>query len=186
MVALNRLTGHSPGFFSVYSLPPNQAVSVEAQLKINARRKQTPPPRDVAALIMKKSRALLADGAPPPQQHAQLGVGAAWNASHIVDGSVGLIVTSPPFLDVVQYAGDNWLRNWFAGIDESRVNIAMHRTEDAWAQMVRACFIEFARVVSPGGHVAFEVGEVRGGKICWSALYGAQSRVSPSNASLCW
>ena len=25
MVALNRLTGHSPGFFSVYTLPPNQA-----------------------------------------------------------------------------------------------------------------------------------------------------------------
>ena len=23
MVALNRLTGHSPGFFSVYTLPPN-------------------------------------------------------------------------------------------------------------------------------------------------------------------
>lgn len=177
MVALNRLTGHSPGFFSVYSLPPNQAVSVEAQLKINARRKQTPSPRDVAALIMKKSRALLADGAPPTQRHAQLGVGEAWNAPHIADSSVRLIVTSPPFLDVVQYAGDNWLRNWFAGVDESRVNIAMHRTEDAWAQMVRACFIEFSRVVAPRGHVAFEVGEVRGGKvllerIVWRAVEG--------------
>src|ERR1700736_2124284 len=30
MVAVNRLTGHSPGFFSVYTLPPNQAVSVPA------------------------------------------------------------------------------------------------------------------------------------------------------------
>lgn len=27
MVALGRLTGHSPGFFSVYTLPPNQAVT---------------------------------------------------------------------------------------------------------------------------------------------------------------
>ena len=35
MVAINRLTGHSPGFFSVYTLPPNQAVSAEAQRKIN-------------------------------------------------------------------------------------------------------------------------------------------------------
>jgi hypothetical protein len=35
MVAVNRLTGHSPGFFSVYTLPPNQAVSVKAQQKIN-------------------------------------------------------------------------------------------------------------------------------------------------------
>src|SRR4029077_13837914 len=32
MVATNRLTGHSPGFFSVYTLPPNQAVSPENQV----------------------------------------------------------------------------------------------------------------------------------------------------------
>jgi len=51
MVAINRLTGHSPGFFSVYTLPPNQAVSVESQVKINASRGQTPPPRDVGKLI---------------------------------------------------------------------------------------------------------------------------------------
>ena len=43
MVATNRLTGHSPGFFSVYTLPPNQAVSITAQRKINADRDQTPP-----------------------------------------------------------------------------------------------------------------------------------------------
>ena len=30
MVAINRLTGHSAGFFSVYTLPPNQAVSVDS------------------------------------------------------------------------------------------------------------------------------------------------------------
>ncbi|HWI12792.1 MAG TPA: DNA methyltransferase, partial [Burkholderiales bacterium] len=29
MVATNRLTGHSPGFFSVYTLPPNQATTPE-------------------------------------------------------------------------------------------------------------------------------------------------------------
>src|SRR5207302_7948493 len=41
LVALNRLTGHSPGFFSVYTLPPNQAVSVRSQEKINLKRQQT-------------------------------------------------------------------------------------------------------------------------------------------------
>jgi hypothetical protein len=47
LVALNRLTGHSAGFFSVYTLPPNQAVSVKSQRKINADRHQTPPRRNV-------------------------------------------------------------------------------------------------------------------------------------------
>ena len=35
MVATNRLTGHSKGFFSVYTLPPNQAITAERQIKIN-------------------------------------------------------------------------------------------------------------------------------------------------------
>ena len=61
MVAVNRLTGHSPGFFSVYTLPPNQAVSLESQRKINSRRAQTPQPRDVRQLILNKTRSLLKD-----------------------------------------------------------------------------------------------------------------------------
>ena len=60
MVATNRLTGHSPGFFSVYTLPPNQAASVRSQRRINARRNQAPPDRNVAALILRKTRSLLA------------------------------------------------------------------------------------------------------------------------------
>ena len=68
MVALNRLTGHSPGFFSVYTLPPNQAVSAESQRKINQARKQEPPRRDVTQLILKKSRQLLGDVTPAVRQ----------------------------------------------------------------------------------------------------------------------
>src|SRR5438093_7598309 len=61
MIALNRLTGHSPGFFSVYTLPPNQAVSVKSQRKINEERRQTPPRRNLSDLILRKSVQLLAD-----------------------------------------------------------------------------------------------------------------------------
>lgn len=170
MVAINRLTGHSAGFFSVYSLPPNQAVSIEAQARINAKRGQTPPPRDVAALILRKSRALLADGPPPPHPPALLATGEAWRAPFVADGAVRLVVTSPPFLDIVHYATDNWLRNWFAGVDADAVKISAHRGEAAWEKMVRACLEEFARVVAPGGHVAFEVGEVRHGKVLLERL----------------
>lgn len=165
MVAVNRLTGHSPGFFSVYTLPPNQAVSVEAQRKINAARGQAPPFRDVSALILKKTRALLADGPPPRHPAALLMTGAAHRTPALPDGSVDLLVTSPPFLDVVDYGGDNWLRCWFAGIDAGAVRIDRHRDSRAWEAFVRRCFEEFARVVRPGGFVAFEVGEVRGGKV---------------------
>jgi len=177
MAAINRLTGHSPGFFSVYTLPPNQAVSAESQVKINAKRKQTPPPRDVAKLILRKSRALLADGPPPPHPPAVLCSGDAAATPSVAARSARLIVTSPPFLDIVQYATDNWLRNWFAGIDTEAVKISAHRSEAAWSQMVRDCFTEFARIVAPGGHVAFEVGELRSGRLLlerlvWRAVEG--------------
>jgi len=165
MIAINRLTGHSSGFFSVYSLPPNQAVSIESQLRINERRNQTPPVRDLVSIILKKTRSLLRSGIPNNQENSQLMVGAADSLVGLAEGSVALTVTSPPFLDVVQYAADNWLRCWFAGIDTSAVEISMHKTESAWEQMVHGALREQARVLRVGGHVAFEVGEVRNGRI---------------------
>ncbi len=170
MVAINRLTGHSPGFFSVYTLPPNQAVSAQSQRKINERRGLTPPDRDIKRLILKKSASLLSDGPMPPHPAAVLITGTAQATPAIESGSVQLVVTSPPFLDIVQYAEDNWLRSWFAGIDTAAVHIAQHRTEAAWQGMVRDTLAELARVVRPGGHVAFEVGEVRNGKVLLERL----------------
>jgi SAM-dependent methyltransferase len=177
MVALNRLTGHSPGFFSAYTMPPNQAVSVAAQRRINERLSQTPPDRDVAALILKKTRALLAQPLPAPALPFRLTTGPAEHNPTIDDGSVTLVVTSPPFLDVVQYAEDNWLRCWFAGIDARAVPIARHASPAAWQEMVRDVLTEMARVLRPGGHLAFEVGEVRNGRILlerlvWEAAAG--------------
>jgi hypothetical protein len=165
MVAINRLTGHSTGFFSVYTMPPNQAVSAGSQRKINEVRGQVPPPRDVRAIILKKTLSLLADGSPPPHPPAILLTGPAERTPGLADGSVDLVVTSPPFLDVVDYEGDNWLRCWFAGIDAADVRIDRHRDVAAWEAFVRRGFQEFARVVRPGGFVAFEVGEVRGGTV---------------------
>ena len=172
MVAVNRLTGHSPGFFSVYTLPPNQAASVDAQSKINARRRQTPPRRDVRALIATKTRSLLSDCDSQTRatllrsaQRARLLTGPAHATPQMASNSVSLVVTSPPFLDVVNYAADNWLRGWFCGIDTSAVEISIHRKVAEWQGAMTKVFGEIARVLRPGGHVAFEVGEVRGGKI---------------------
>jgi len=172
MVAVNRLTGHSTGFFSVYTLPPNQAVSVAAQQKINAARGQTPPLRDVRHIILRKSRTLLAtctetDRARllPLGTAATLLTGPSSSTPAIGDGAVDLVVTSPPFLDVVDYAGDNWLRCWFCGIDAASVAITRARRLDDWTAAMREVFVELHRVVRAGGHVAFEVGEVRGGRV---------------------
>jgi len=170
LVSLNRLTGHSNGFFSVYTLPPNQAVSAKSQRKINARRNQTPPPRDVVKIILKKTRQLLGDvdrdaretmAAVAPK--AVLLTSPAEATPQIPSNSVALVVTSPPFLNIVQYATDNWLRCWFLGIDAASVKLTVPRKLDDWQTAMTAVFRELNRVLRHGGHIAFEVGEVHGG-----------------------
>ena len=172
MVATNRLTGHSPGFFSVYTMPPNQAVSVNSQIKINEKRGQTPQRRLVPELILRKSRQLLGDI--DAQHRYQLSVssedsllvtGSADDTPEILSDSVALVVTSPPFLDVVDYEKDNWLRAWFCGIDISKVSIWQIKNLSEWEAAIMNALSEIYRVLQPGGWVAFEVGEVRNGKI---------------------
>lgn len=163
MVAINRLTGHSSGFFSVYSLPPNQAVSVEGQRRINEKRGQVPPRRSVKDIIFKKSRTLLRDRVPQGGK-AMLLTGDATNCG-LGDATVDLVVTSPPFLDIVQYAADNWLRCWFAGIEAAEVDIAMHKKVEEWTSFTHRVLADLARVTRRGGHIAYEVGEVRNGKV---------------------
>lgn len=172
MVAVNRLTGHSSGFFSVYTLPPNQAVSIEAQKRINERRNQTPPRRSVPELILRKSRSLLRDveiGMRERLSHAfskaRFWTQDATSTPQIPSESVQLIVTSPPFLDVVDYAHDNWLRCWFCGIEAERVPLSIYRRLDEWEEAMTRAFLEFRRVLVSGGWMAFEVGEVRSGRV---------------------
>lgn len=172
MVAVNRLTGHSPGFFSVYTLPPNQATTIGAQARINSRRKQVPPRRNVRELIIAKTRSLLTDCDAATRaallrssNRATLMTRPASSTPQLKANLVSLVVTSPPFLDVVNYAGDNWLRGWFCGIDTAAVEISMHRKVGEWQAAMTTVFRELARVLRPGGHVAFEVGEVRNGKV---------------------
>ncbi|TAJ45058.1 DNA modification methylase [Methanofollis fontis] len=174
MTATTRLTGHSKGFFSVYTLPPNQAVSPESQRRINQKRNQCPDYRDTHALILKKSRALLKDLTEAERRSlreagksALFLTGDAASTPSIPSGSVALTVTSPPFLDVVQYARDNWLRCWFNGLDAGAIaaGITTARTVGEWERVMEEVFSELHRITRPGGWIAFEVGEVRNGSI---------------------
>lgn len=174
MVATNRLTGHSPGFFSVYTLPPNQAATPENQHRINRSRNQEPPYRDVRQLILRKAKAMLA-GVSPEEQEAlsdarkrvELLTNDARETSSIPDGLVSLVVTSPPFLNIVNYATDNWLRCWFNDIPvrEVAARMTMSASLERWTETMREVFGELWRVTAPAGRVAFEVGEVRKGTV---------------------
>jgi DNA modification methylase len=176
MVAINRLTGHSNGFFSVYTLPPNQAVSIRSQERINERRNQTPESKDIIPRIVRKSKSLLRKWRGLNlNQHGQnfetiLSTSDARNAEEIQSESAQLVVTSPPFLDIVDYQADNWLRCWFIDIDSSTIEISQLKKVDDWQNAMTEVLKDLYRIVKTGGYVAFEVGEVRNGKVLLEEL----------------
>jgi DNA modification methylase len=174
MVATNRLTGHSPGFFSAYTLPPNQAVSPESQIRINEKTGKDPEYRDVRALILRKSMQLQSDINAAARWRLQQAAakalfleGPAGQTPGIADNSVQLTVTSPPFLNVVQYAKDNWLRCWFNHLDAEAIGagITMATSVNEWSAVMQEVLDELYRVTKPRGWVAFEVGEVQRGSV---------------------
>lgn len=174
MVATNRLTGHSKGFFSVYTLPPNQAVSSKRQIIINEKRNQKPEYRDIKKLIFKKTHDLVRNVNELQKNNLKkINTNSiflnedARKTKKIKDASVQLTVTSPPFLDTVQYSQDNWLRCWFNGIDPEKISkkITMSRNLNDWIVVMKDVFRELFRITKKDGWVAFEVGEIRGGEI---------------------
>ena len=174
MVATNRLTGHSKNFFSVYTLPPNQAVSQERQRRINKQRKQKPSYKDVRYIILKKTRDLISGmDADLIARLKTIGKSSqfynedARSTNKIKNNSVKLVVTSPPFLDIVNYAEDNWLRCWFNDINADKIakKITIARKLVEWEKIMGEVFSELFRITKHSGYVAFEVGEIKKGKI---------------------
>ena len=170
MVATNRLTGHSKGFFSVYTLPPNQAVSADSQRKINSKMQQKPEQRDTRVIMYKKSRTLLSGVTQDDRKKlersgetARFLTVDARETKTITSNTIQLTVTSPPFLDIVDYVQDNWLRCWFNSLDaeETAKKITLSRTMEEWSAVMFGVFRELYRITKPRGFVAFEVGEVR-------------------------
>ena len=181
MVAINRLTGHSPGFFSVYTLPPNQATTIERQRRTNARRNQRPEYRDVTELILRKTRSLLRDVPREAPTGRNRGFFRQPVGEPFAYGGppVSLAVTSPPFLNVVNYRRDNWMRCWFAGVDPDEVGITQTGNLEAWRALVRETLENVAAIAPGDGVFAFEVGEVRSGSLLLDRVVVDVARETP-------
>ncbi|TGK13021.1 site-specific DNA-methyltransferase [Leptospira fletcheri] len=168
ITALSRLHGHSPGFFSVYSFP-QISIPPTAQKRNNEKKGIVPEYREVKPRILQKLKRDLREKLPPffhefSSRNLYTNQ-SSMNMSRIADSSVDLVVTSPPFLDKVNYEEDNWLRYWFLNISlEKEQKPSIFATLAGWCEFIQGTLRELSRVLQPGGFLVMEVGEVRKGK----------------------
>lgn len=78
-------------------------------------------------------------------------------------GKVKLIVTSPPYLDIVNYATQNWIRNWFIALNPEfgrADDLDDNLTLDKWIKFSDACTVQMKRMLAPDGVIVFVIGDV--------------------------
>lgn len=176
MVTLTRLSGHSDGFFSNYTLPPNQCVSIESQKKINNKYKTIPLYRSVKQRIIKKTKQMLSacddrviDNLERAGNLANITKSSAKYNNSIKPNSVSLAIMSPPFLNLLSYSNNNWLRLWFLqengiinynGNEVKERDNALLETIDGWKSDILEVFIDINRILLCAKYMIFEAGKV--------------------------
>lgn len=75
---------------------------------------------------------------------------------------INLVLTSPPYLGIVNYARQNWIRSWFLRADpievSSRLDDDLNLFE--WVKFSKDTLLEFKKFLSPEGVAVLVIGDV--------------------------
>ncbi|MCG7281998.1 site-specific DNA-methyltransferase [Chryseobacterium taklimakanense] len=75
---------------------------------------------------------------------------------------VSLILTSPPYLGVVNYAKQNWIRSWF--LDEDPLKVSEELDDDLnleeWINFSKVVIVELKKFLKKDGVAVFVIGDV--------------------------
>lgn len=130
------------------------------------------PPQDVFERLREKLARLYLDAVDGPEgQVFHEDASKLMLSSRIQAKSVDLVVTSPPYLQVVNYGTANWIRLWLMGVDEvGRDQGAGRRTldkrldhrhtYDAYCKFMARTLRGIQRVLKPNGVAAIVIGDV--------------------------
>lgn len=117
-MALGALHGESHKSKLIFSnrMPRTISTKPEYSLRWWKFHGLTPPERDVFSILRELAKFRLAAGV--PARTGKVFLSDARNAAAVhrdLEKQVRLVVTSPPYIDVTDYAEDQWLRLWFLG-----------------------------------------------------------------------
>jgi DNA modification methylase len=154
------------------SMPNTFSMSPTYVEKFIREKGLSKPPQDVFERLRDKLARIYLDAVDGPEGQvfhddaAQLMLGGSIPAK-----SVDLVVTSPPYLQVVNYGTANWIRLWLMGVDEvgreqgaGRRNLDKtldHRhTYDSYREFMTRTLQGIQRVLKPNGVAAIVIGDV--------------------------
>jgi len=88
--------------------------------------------------------------------------GDAFKISHLINTSVDVIITSPPFIHSTRFHTNNWIRNWFCGWEpedfnkekEKFVEVLQEKNLDIYRKLLD----EWVKLVKSGGLIIFHLG----------------------------
>lgn len=152
---------------NTFSMSPTY---VQKYIRTNGLEK---PDQDVFERLRDKlARLYLDDNAGEPGATHHADAAALLASSKVAESSVDLVVTSPPYLQVVNYAQSNWIRLWLLGIDEvgreagegrKKLNAMLdHRhTYSSYCDFMRRTVLGLQRVLKKDGVAVLVIGDVK-------------------------
>jgi site-specific DNA-methyltransferase (adenine-specific) len=154
------------------SMPNTFSMSPTYVEKFIREKRLIAPEQDVFERIRDKLARLYLDAidGPEGQTYAE-DAAKLLTDDTIKSGSAALVVTSPPYLQVVNYGTANWIRLWLLGVDEvgrergkgrRTLNVVLdHRhTFASYRAFMRRILFGIRRILSPGGVAAVVIGDV--------------------------
>lgn len=165
-LALGRLHGHSSGFFSTTTFNVI-SIGAESLRRLMKKHGTSAELRDVKSLLLKAARKFMPEK--PIRGDGEI-LAADARRLPLPDGCVDLVITSPPFFDVIDYENVNWLREWFLGdrCGGSRPFVTGKRAD--YQNFLGDVLRELRRVVSTKARVVFEVGPVKKQGSMWELV----------------
>ena len=124
------------------------------------------PPIDVFSKLRERVTWLLRSGALPDKPASHVIQGDAGKLDELLReigiGSVGAIITSPPYLGILRYGAFNWIRLWFLGYDQYAIDRLLQTTDslDIYLSFMVSFLTAAGRVMRPGGIAALVMGDV--------------------------
>lgn len=149
------MTGHSPGYLSIRTMPPNMQIPSERQFLLNQGAE--PPEKNVLQLLKARLNRLVTGL--PGRSGASMWEGIPPQAK--------LILTSPPFLNLLDYNKINWIRNLYlapAGYGKCP-ELFNTPTLSEWCETMKTQLIRCREHLHPEGRICVEAGSIRKDKV---------------------